>query len=121
MSSNRTTSNSAAFDREEFITKMITILRSRNMELGPKQLVELMHFPEICELAWVKLIRRPENLDNDILCQVVRKYPQHRVEAAALVLLREPTVEHLCCINTFVPQYHSVCDAMLAKHGYQLP
>jgi hypothetical protein len=121
MSHHRKTPEPAAFDREEFIGRMIPILRARNMDIGPKQLVELMSFPELCELAWIKLIRRPENLDNGILCQVIKNYPQHRVEAAALVLLREPTIEHLCCINTFVPQYRSVCSAMLAKHGYQLP
>jgi len=121
MSDSHNKAGVSGFDRERFISQMIPILGSRNTEIGSQQLVDIMSYPELSDLAWMKLLRYPERLAGDLLCQVVKRHERHRVEAAALVLFQDPTTEQLCCIHTFVPEYASVAKAMLAKLGYQIP
>ena len=120
MSDNTERSSGAEFDREEFIARMIPILQARNMELGGRQLVDLMEFPEISDLAWAKLCRQRERLDNDLLCQVVKRHPRFRLEAGGTVLMNDPTTEQICCVHTFVPELAATARSMLEKRGYPL-
>jgi len=121
MSDSRNESRASGFDREEFISRMIPILGSRNMEIGSQQLVDMMTYPELSDLAWMKLLRHQERLTGDLLCQVIKRHERQRVEAAALVLLKDPTPEQLCCVHTFVPEYAALAKARLAKLGYKIP
>ena len=112
---------SVKFDREDFVKRMIPMLESRNMEIGSAQLVEIMVFPELCDLAWMKLLRHRDELTGDLLCEVIKLHLRYRVEAAALLLLKDPTTDQLCCVHTFVPEYVGDVKAMLTKKGYDLP
>jgi len=108
------------FDPEEFVKMMIPILAS-HMEIGSQQLVDMMSYVELCDLAWMKLLRHPDRLTGDLLCQVIKRHERFRVEAAALLLLKEPTTEQLCCVHTFVSEYAGVARTMLVKRGCRLP
>jgi hypothetical protein len=121
MTDSRKAAGSTEFDPDDFVRRMIPILASRNQEIGSQQLVDIMAYPELCDLAWMKLLRHPERLTGDLLCQVVKRHERHRVEAAALVLLKDPTTEQLCCVHTFVPEYAGVAKTMLADLGCKLP
>jgi len=121
MSDARSRSEKGGFDRDAFVAKMIPILASRNLEIGERQLVELMNYVELSDLAWAKLTRRRDRKDNDLLCQVIRKHPRFRLEAAGSVLMNDPTPEQLCQVHTFVPQMAALAATMLEKLGCTLP
>ncbi|MFA6604035.1 MAG: hypothetical protein WCT10_04340 [Patescibacteria group bacterium] len=121
MPDNRNDIDAPGFNRESFIKRMIPILSSSNMEIGTLQLVDILSFPELSDLAWAKLLRHSERLPTDILCQVVMCHARFRFEAASLLLFKNPSVDQLCCVYAFVPEFASMIRLRLALLGYQLP